>query len=172
MTVTGSNVSHAILYIGQGNVIEAIGEGFVRRPLSVALLEPEEATKRPMGTHYFAVAYRAKNVTPAIANQVISSAAPWIGRSYTVAGAIGGRQTPFLDCLVTTISPVLGTAAYLSSHGKLKSSDRFYCSQLVFEAFRKAGHPIGTQDPNTSNPNNIPQAHGAGTLLYVAHLMA
>jgi len=53
-----------------------------------------------------------------------------------------------------------------------KSSDKFYCSQLVLEAFRQAGHPIISASPNTSTPEDIPEAYSHGKLLYVGHLVA
>jgi cell wall-associated NlpC family hydrolase len=160
-TATRSTVSHAALYVGRGEVIEAIGEGVTRQNLYHSLEE-----------HYLAVAYRVRTLTANAARAVISAAQGWIGKKYDVPGAIGGRQTRALDLVVSGISPAAGIVASLSSSGKLKNQDRFYCSQLVLEAYRRAGAPIATQSPNTSNPNNLVQAYSQGKLLYVGHLLA
>jgi cell wall-associated NlpC family hydrolase len=51
---TGSAVSHAILYIGGGQVMEAIGEGVTLRPLSQAIAQAR-----------LAVTYRHPSITDA-----------------------------------------------------------------------------------------------------------
>lgn len=73
---TASTVSHAALYIGGQQVIEAIGSGVTIRTLAAALADDT-----------LAVAYRNPSMTPSIAAHIVASAGRFLGRSYSVAGA-------------------------------------------------------------------------------------
>jgi cell wall-associated NlpC family hydrolase len=155
---SGSAVSHAILYIGGGQVIEAIGEGVVNRSLSDAL---EHAT--------LAVGYRVKTLPDAKAGDVVRYAMGWVGKKYTVIGALGGgaRANPALYIMA------FGIVGFgIAASGALRSKDKFYCSQLVLEAYRLAGSPIIDSTPNASSPQSIVVAHSSGKLAYVGHLKA
>ena len=153
---TGSEISHAALYIGDGEIIEAIGEGVVRRALDVALHDDT-----------LAVAYRAKTITPEQAKSVIGYAMPWIGKKYDYTGAAGGGAKANLALCIIVLGPV---GCVIARNSGLKSKDRFYCSQLVLEAYQRAGLPLINSSPDTSNPNNIVEAFSNGTLVYVGHL--
>ena len=156
---TGASVSHAMLYTGDNYVIEAIGSGVVRRPLSEALHDS-----------YLAVAYRHQNMNPIHARLIIRYANEQLSKPYDTPGAIlggGGRASPIL-CVV-----LLGTAACGAARaGTFSSNDRFFCSELVIEAYRQANMPIITGRSDTSNPNNIVEAYSVGRLQYVGHLKA
>jgi hypothetical protein len=56
--------------------------------------------------------------------------------------------------------------------GGFNAPDKFYCSELVLEAYRLAGLPLIAGSPGTSDPNQIVQAYHNGTLEYVGHLKA
>jgi cell wall-associated NlpC family hydrolase len=154
---TRSAISHAILYIGGDNVIEAIGEGVTRRPLDRALAE---AT--------LAVAYRHCKMTPQLAAQIVAKAKAWIGKKYDATGALGGgaANADLGVCLVT----VGVVTCYAARKGMLNRLDRFYCSELVMEAYREAGAPIGSISPGISTPESLVQAYSSGVLSYVGHL--
>ena len=66
--VTYSTVSHAALYAGNGEVIEAITPGVVLRTLEQALADDA-----------LAVAYRSPDMTPAIANKIVRYTSSQIG---------------------------------------------------------------------------------------------
>jgi hypothetical protein len=48
--------------------------------------------------------------------------------------------------------------------------DKFYCSNLVLEAFRAAGEALTLTDPEFDSPNDIVQLQWFGELSYVGHL--
>ena len=75
-TGTLSTVSHAALYIGKGEVVEAIGAGVVRRGLTVALADDA-----------LAVAYRSPQMTPATARLIVHFAVSQLGKPYSIRGA-------------------------------------------------------------------------------------
>jgi cell wall-associated NlpC family hydrolase len=152
---TFSNVSHAMLYVGNGQVIEAIGNGVVERTLPTAL-----------GGATVAVAYRRSALTPNQAAAVVSFVRRQVGNGYDHTGAVGAglRANPVL-CIVSGI--VVCTAAHT---GLLQRRERFYCSELVLEAFRQAAVPIVAHQPGVSTPQDIVTAYGSGTLEYVGHL--
>jgi len=154
---TASDVSHAALYIGDGEVIEAIGPGVMERPLNKSLDD-----------HSLAVAYRARGMTPSAAAIIVHFAEQWKGKKYDTAGAAAaGARNPFVCVVVMGIAPCAAARA-----GKFKSSDKFYCSQLVLEAYRRAGVSFITQDPNTSQPEDMVTAYSKDKLLYVGHLVS
>jgi cell wall-associated NlpC family hydrolase len=154
---TGSAVSHAMLYVGGGRVIEAIGQGVTERSLSAAI---SDAT--------LAVAYRVKDINVATAAKVIAFARVHLGRKYDARGALGAglAYNPVL-CIASGIGACVAARA-----GKFNTADRFYCSELVLDAFKRAGAPIADVTPGTSVPQHIPQAYSSGRLLYVGHIVA
>jgi cell wall-associated NlpC family hydrolase len=122
---TSSVVSHAALYIGNGEVIEAIGQGVVRHGLRSALSEDA-----------LAVAYRAPAMTDAIATRIIAFASAQIGAAYSVPGAL--RSADPIICRIT--SPREAT---------------FFCSQLVIEAFRRGGLPLAASPSQCVTPQEV-----------------
>lgn len=156
---TSSQVSHAALYAGNGQVIEAVGEGVLLRSLAASL-----------SGHYLAVAYRVRGMNPGTAANIVQFARRWIGRKYdTLGAAAAGSRTPVggpICVEVFGIGPCVAAQA-----GAFKNSDKFYCSQLVLEAYRQAGASFIQQNPNTSSPQDIVRAYSHGKLLYVGHLL-
>lgn len=122
---TGSVVSHAKLYIGNNEVVEAIGTGVTRRTLDDSL-----------GEDRLAVAYRYPHMTDGLAKSVINSALSNIGAKYSVKGAIlAGDQ---IACRIVGPQPA-----------------SFFCSQLVAEAFRQAGAPLTELPSQCVTPEGI-----------------
>ena len=156
-TATGSAVSHAMLYAGNGQIVEAIGDGVTRRPLNSALAD---AT--------LAVAYRRPQLSASQAHAVVSFVGRQVGRKYDSTGAAGaGLRNNLVLCAIS------GIAACVAAHaGAFESSKKFFCSELVLEAFRSAGLPLVSHSPSVSVPEDIVTAHGSGTLSYVGHLRA
>jgi cell wall-associated NlpC family hydrolase len=156
-SATSSPVSHAMLYVGNGHVIEAIQEGVVERPLAAALAE---AT--------LAVAYRRLDLTPELAQAVIAYARQHVGRSYDYGGALGAGAASVSRVHCVVALGILGCAVARS--GRFQHPNRFFCSELVLESFRRVGLPISNVPPAIASPNEIPVAFSHGVLLYVGHL--
>ena len=96
-----------------------------------------------------AVAYRHPDVTPRIAQAVVAYASAQIRKRYDLVGA-GLAQG--LICLVRD--------------GKQTA---FFCSELVMEAFKQAGVPLGTMPSQCYTPGDVAEI-GIQRLIYVGHL--
>lgn len=154
---TSSEVSHAMLYVGNGNIVEAIGDGVVRRTLQMAV---NDAT--------LAVAYRRRNVTPGNGASIVRHAEQFIGRAYDARGAAGaGIADNGVICIAVGIVACVAARA-----GAFNNRDSFYCSELVLEAFRLAGTPILDVAPSMSTPQHLVRAHSSGKLQYVGHVVS
>jgi len=137
---TGAVVSHAALYVGQGDVIEAIGRGVVRRGLDAALADDA-----------LAVAYRCPKVDATIANRIIGFAVAQLGKAYSVKGAVLSSD----KILCRLVGPIPAT---------------FFCSQLVFESYRRAGMPLTGTPSQCVTPGDA-VAIAEKSLTYVGHLL-
>lgn len=170
--LTLSVVSHASLYVGEGQVAEAVGDGIRRRRVP-ELLE-EEAT---------VVAFRHPGVRGEHVGHMQAFVAETVGQKYNYVGVL--LHAPFsierrLCELPLTPSVVRdfclqGVGAIQLGLGR---SDRFFCSQFVLEAYRRAGLPLTTADPRLLSPadllhmreGDVPSVHSHQALLYVGHL--
>ncbi len=137
---THSVVSHAALYVGGGQVIEAIGEGVVRRQLQLALADD-----------VLAVAYRSPAMNPAIAQSIISYASSQIGLSYATVGAVASAD----QVLCRLVGPRPAS---------------FFCSQLIFEAYRRGGLHLSSAPPQCISPQDA-VVIAQHQLTYVGHLL-
>jgi uncharacterized protein YycO len=137
---THSVVSHAALYIGGGQVIEAIGEGVVRRGLMVALADDA-----------LAVAYRSPAMNEAIAQTIVNYASSQVGLSYTKVGAVSSAN--FVLCRLVGSRPA-----------------SFFCSQLVFESYRRGGLPLSGTPSQCISPKDA-VVIAQHQLTYVGHLL-
>lgn len=152
---TGSPVSHAMLFVGNGEVIEAVGSGVRRVALGTAINDAS-----------LAVAYRVPDLTEKEGRMVVGFALGQIGKKYDTGGAAGaGIARNPLACAAAGV--VICVAARTES---LASGGRFYCSELVLAAYAAANRPLVARSPSLSVPNDIPQAYSHGRLVYVGHL--
>lgn len=152
---TSSPVSHASVYIGNGELIEASGEGVVRTTLDAAF-----------ATASLAVAFRRRGITAGAAEQVVRFAVSNVGKEYNYSGAAGaGIDANWKSCLV---SPIVCIAAH---YGVFSRGNKFYCSQLVLEAFRQADLPIISGRSDTSSADDVVQAFYTHVLDFVGHLV-
>jgi len=151
---TGSTVSHAALYAGAGYIIEAIGEGVVKRPHFKALEED-----------ILAIAYRRVGITADKAKEVVSYAEGYVGRPYDKLGAAGSGTTSSRGGAIYTgiriFSPTAG--GILGDQIKQNASDAnrdnaFFCSELVARAFELAGIPISDLPASYTNPMGVMQS--------------
>lgn len=163
---TGSEVSHAAMYIGNNQVIEAIGDGVIVRDIQMALADDS-----------LAVAYRHRDMTPERAQSIVDFATRMARerRSYDAFGLL--RVAP--RQLARTICNRLDGSnrdQCLAQIDRLRvgtdRNDNFFCSQLVLEAYRQAGLTLTDVEPDWSSPDEILDLHYNGTLEYVGHLIA
>jgi cell wall-associated NlpC family hydrolase len=152
---TGSRFSHTALYAGNGEIIEAIGEGVVRQSLT-----------RAMRDDTLVCAYRRLRMSDAQAGQVIRYATMQIGKSYDELGAVGAGVTSgrgfVLSVFAGAILPIAALGASVALAGdlinRLNPDRTFYCSELVALAFEKAGVPLGSGAASTT-PEDVASAH-------------
>jgi GH24 family phage-related lysozyme (muramidase)/uncharacterized protein YycO len=162
---TTSTVSHSMLYIGDGQVVEAIGDGVTLRSLAEAL---NDAT--------VAVAFRHPTLTATQALMVRDFAGQQLGKSYNYWGIVqqggfqldrrvycSGRSGADYDACINWVGRInLGKG----------SDDSFFCSQLVIAAYQSAGVPLTSTPPHWSSPDDLAQLGMSSRLGYVGHLKA
>lgn len=152
---TVSSVSHAMLYVGDGHVVEAVGSGVRRVPVATAL-----------SGAILAVAYRRTGITGAQAQAVADFATRQVGRPYNYTGA--ARHA------VRITHPILSRIADAIARGaglRREEAASFFCSELVYAAFESAGVALATTAAADGTPASLPSLLG-GTLGYVGHLVA
>lgn len=122
---TASPVSHAALFAGNGNVIEAIGEGVTRRALSAALTDD-----------VLAVAYRHPAMTDDTARKILKYAEAQLGKPYSASGALMAK-----DVILCRVAGGRSAA--------------FFCSQLVIASYKQGGLPLTSLPPQCVTPANV-----------------
>jgi hypothetical protein len=170
--LTLAPVSHACLYVGDLQVAEAVGEGVRLR--AVARLVQEEAT---------VVAFRHPGIRPEHVARMQAFVAETVGHKYNYVGVM--LQAPFSIerrlCELPLMPPLVrdlcvrGIGAVQLGLGP---KDRFFCSQFVLEAYRRAGLPLTSASPRLLSPadllhmreGDVPSVRSHQTLLYVGHL--
>lgn len=152
---TLSAVSHAMLYVGDGKVVEAVGSGVREVPIVDAVADA-----------ILAVAYRDSRVTAELAQAIVDYATSRVGNPYNYAGvAFTGYRIlqPLPARLIDGIANRLGL--------EVGQAGAAYCSELVMEAFENAGIPLVASRPATSTPDSLTQLSHS-VLSYVGHLKA
>ena len=170
--ITLAPVSHASIYLGGGQIAEAVGEGIRRR--SVPELLAEEST---------VVAFRHPAVQAHHLEKMDVFVRETVGQRYNFVGIV--LQAPFSIerrlCELPLMPSLLrdfcvqGVGAVQLGMGP---SDRFFCSQFVLEAYRRAGLPLTDADPRLLSPadllhmreGDVPSVRTHQTLQYVGHL--
>lgn len=163
---TGSQVSHASVYIGDGNVIEAVDSGVLQFTVATSI-EGDSV----------AVAYRHRDMTPEKARSVITflKQAKSQGKKFDFMGLI--RVAPYqivsnyCDTLPEAVRGACRAAAGTFKLGT-DNNNEFYCSELVFEALKQAGLNISDVDPHWSSPQDVVRLNHNNALHYVGHLKA
>jgi uncharacterized protein YycO len=163
--ITSAPVSHSMLYVGGGQVVEAVASGVKLHQLADAI---SDAT--------VAVAFRHPSVTTEQALRARDFAGRQLDKKYNYVGVV--RQLPFRiddarycstlrDPARTWCRNFLGRV-YLGTG----TNDTFFCSQLILAAFADAGVPLTTSPPVWNSPGEIAELSWKGTLNYVGHLKA
>jgi hypothetical protein len=170
--MTFAPVSHAAVYVGNGQVVEAVGSGV--RVRALAKLMEEEAV---------ALALRYPELSAEQAEGVRSVALEKVGRSFNYVGV--ALHVPFSInrrlCELPMIPAFVRDACVRGIGGihHLATSRRsLFCSQLVLQSFRQAGVPITDADPRLISPadilhmreGDVPSVRVRRPLHFVGHL--
>jgi len=170
--ITLSPVSHASLYVGADHVAEAVGDGIRRRAMKPFL--EEEAT---------VVAFRHPGVRAEHFEKMQAFVAETLGQKYNYVGVL--LQAPFSverKLCEMPLTPSLVRDVCVQGVGAMQvglgRSDRFFCSQFVLEAYRRAGLPLTQADPRLLSPadllhmreGDVPSVRSQQVLQYVGHL--
>jgi len=146
---TLSHVSHVALYVGYGQIVEAIGKGVSLNQLSDALMDDR-----------LAVAYRYPDLDATDALKIRDFVGLQLDKGYNYA-AIASQA-----CLITGLIVCIGADLVA------RKQDRFICSQLVLAAYESVGIKLTKTRLTKSRPGDIPHLQLKGTLNYVGHLKA
>ena len=141
---TGSKFSHAALYIGNLNIIEAIDPIVDKRPLVDALKDDK-----------YAAVYRFPKLTAHQQTQVITYAKKQIGKEYDLSGAVG-----------STAAGVAAAGVVPKISNLVFPEHDFYCSELIAFAYKAAGIKLETAASQTT-PADLARNK---KLQYVGHL--
>lgn len=162
---TGADVSHAILYVGDGRVVEAIEDGVVERSLAEALADAS-----------LAVALRHPRLTAEQALRVRDTAGKAVGLKFDGLGLVQ-RGLYQLDRITFCDTMPAGSAGRANCYrwvGKVNLSynneQRFFCSELVLTAYQSAGLPLTATPPNWTSPGDLQELRLSLLLGYVGHL--
>ncbi|NIJ21105.1 cell wall-associated NlpC family hydrolase [Sphingomonas naasensis] len=155
----GSPVSHVMLYVGGGMVVEAIGEGVVHRTLTDALAHS-----------YVGVAFRHPALTDDRALIARDFVGQKIGTPYDYDLIVAHAKFQ-LGRMVCEQLPASMRDRCLSMVGPVDigrgNDGRFICSSLVAEAFEAAGLPLLPVPARAANPGDIALK---ANLTYLGHV--
>ena len=170
--LTLAPVSHALLHIGGGRVVEAVGQGVRERGIA-EVLEEESVV----------VAFRHPRMNAEYAERIAEFSRKQVGKRYDHFGII--LQAPFtLERRLCELPLVPSLVRDLCIRGigaiqmGVASKDSFFCSQLVLEAYRQAQLPLTDANPRLLSPRDIlhmregdvPSVRTHDSLTYVGHL--
>ena len=155
----GSPVSHVMLYVGGGQVVEAVGEGVVHRPLTDAL-----------AGSYVGVAFRHPGLTSDTALRVRDYVGQRIGAAYDYDLIVAHARFQ-LGRAVCQQLPEAQRQRCMNVVGPVDigagSDGRFICSSLVAEAFASVGAPLLPIAARATTPGDIALSTN---LIYLGHV--
>ena len=165
-------VSHASVYLGEGRIAEAVGEGVRLTSVDVSMREEQ-----------MIVAFRQPQLGPAQADRIRAWSLSQVGAHYNFVGVL--LDAPFVlsrrACEVPFVPDAVRDACvrgFAVIELSASSDDRFFCSQFVLEAYRQAGAPLTDADPRWVSPadllhmrdGDVATIAPARPLRYVGHL--
>lgn len=168
-TAIGTDISHAMIYLGNGAVIEAIDTGVVKRNLWTQSLK--EAT--------LAIGLRRIGMSDSHRRAVVERASQFENLPYDKVGAAGSGMTAkraraglAAGCVLSPLLCAGGGIVFsrqVSDNASEENRDKmFFCSELVARAYELAGVPIVDGQPTYTNPRAIKVS---SKLQYVGHLV-
>lgn len=170
--LTLAPVSHASLYVGDQQVVEAVGQGVRMRKLDDVI-----------GEEAVVAVFRHPELRPEQGDAIRRFAMQNVGKPYDHFGIV--LQAPFSIqrrlCELPLIPEVVRNAC-LQGIATIQlgtaNNDRFFCSQLVLESYRQAGLPLTHADPRWVSPadimhmreGDVPAMRTHQSLAYIGHL--
>ncbi|HEU4352538.1 MAG TPA: YiiX/YebB-like N1pC/P60 family cysteine hydrolase [Burkholderiales bacterium] len=146
---TLSSVSHAVLYVGDGRIVEALGSGVHERPLDELLLEENVA-----------LVLRYPGLTRDQQLEIMDYALQKTGAGFSFVGAT--LHVPFSVTRRVCELPLVPEAirdACLRALGVLNyiaaTESQLFCSQLVMQAYQHAGVQVTNADARLISPADI-----------------
>ncbi len=170
--LTLAPVSHASLYVGHDGIVEAVGSGVRHRKIADVIAEESVI-----------VVLRHPQLLQEHGDSIRGFALQKIGRPYDHLGIL--LQAPFsIERRLCELPMVPEAIRNACLHGiatiqlGTPDNDRFFCSQLVLEAYRQAGLPLTAADPRWISPadilhmreGDVPSMSICQALSYVGHL--
>ena len=169
---TFSPVSHAVLYLGDGRIAEAVGSGVRARSLDEVIAEEQ-----------MVVAFRAPAIDAEHVERLRSWALSQVGTRYNTVGVlldapfVLNRRVCELPLIPSAVSNFCVSGMAMVQLGGSRN-DQFFCSQFVLEAYNQAGLPITAADPRWVSPadllhmreGDVPSIPATQPLRYVGHL--
>lgn len=168
---THSIVSHAMLYIGDGEVIEAVGEGVKINSLHNNII-----------THGYrnVMAYRLPSLTSERAISVVNYALSQKGKAYDFGGLVGAaensdpvfmRSNPVSSYILHPFAfPAQMGVHLLGRTGAFQDANKYFCSELVFESFERSGINLLGHPAYQSYPQQIIDLGNRGVLIYLGNI--
>ncbi len=123
--------THVALYVGDGDIVEAIPNGIIKRKLREAYLDGKTGLK----------VLRKKHLTPETAGRIVNFCAQTPGEPYDSRALI---FFPLANLLPPSLSFIL-TPGYLGHFFKVKNS--YFCSELVSTGFKQADSYCFEREP-------------------------
>jgi cell wall-associated NlpC family hydrolase len=169
---TFSPVSHAVLYLGDGRIAEAVGSGVRARSIDEVVAEEQ-----------MVVAFRVPGMSAEHIERIQRWALSQVGTRYNTTGVlltapfVLNRRVCELPLIPSAVSNFCVSGMAMVQLGASRN-DQFFCSQFVLEAYNQAGLPITRADPRWVSPadllhmreGDVPSIPAAQALRYVGHL--
>ncbi|MDO5686205.1 MAG: YiiX/YebB-like N1pC/P60 family cysteine hydrolase [Neisseria sp.] len=169
---THTSVSHASIYLGEGEVAEAVGSG-------VRIISLQDALQE----NSLIAAYRRPDLNAQDIAAIQAFAREQAGEKYNLFGIV--KQAPYSAVRKVCELPViprgfrhlcLNSAALITITPF--SGEKYFCSQFVVAAFNHAGKPLTAVPPEWISPGDllhmregdIPSMVPAVPLQYIGHL--
>jgi hypothetical protein len=166
-------VSHAALYVGDGQIAEALGGGVRLRTVEKMLAEESVIA-----------VFRHPRLDEATAQRIADIARSHVGKPYDYVGTFlhlpfalerTACELPLLPGFLRGACVSLIAGVQLSFAGP---GDSFFCSSFVLDAYRDAGVPITKAEPKWVSPADIMHMREGDVstlpveqrLVYVGHL--
>lgn len=169
---TFSPVSHAVLYLGDGRIAEAVGTGVRARGIDEVIADEQ-----------MVVAFRVPGMNADHVERLRRWALSQVGTRYNTTGVlltapfVLNRRACELPLIPSAVSNFCVSGMAMVQLGASRN-DQFFCSQFVLEAYNQAGLPITTADPRWVSPadllhmreGDVPSIRASMALHYVGHL--
>lgn len=169
---TFSPVSHAVLYLGDGRIAEAVGTGVRARGIDEVIADEQ-----------MVVAFRVPGIGADHVERIRRWALSQVGTRYNTTGVlltapfVLNRRACELPLIPSAVSNFCVSGMAMVQLGASRN-DQFFCSQFVLEAYNQAGLPITAADPRWVSPadllhmreGDVPTITSTMALRYVGHL--